>query len=253
MFEAHILASGSDGNCTVIESDGEAIMIDAGISCRRILALMDREGLDLKCVKAILLTHEHSDHVMGAGPTARKLNVPVYCNRPTFDACKLGQIDYRPISTGMPFELFGMNILSLPTSHNAAEPNAFLTEVDEKRILVATDTGILTNQVEHALSISDLAIIESNYDARMLTNGPYPFHLKKLIGSDIGHLSNVACANAIKRTERKGRKIFLAHLSKTNNTPDMARETVAEIIGEKRFNIDCLEFPGDTRTLKVKA
>ncbi|HKM13950.1 MAG TPA: MBL fold metallo-hydrolase [Candidatus Methanomethylophilaceae archaeon] len=253
MFEAHILASGSDGNCTVIESDGEAIMIDAGVSCRRILSLMDQEGIDHSSVKAILLTHEHGDHVIGAGPTARKLNIPVYCNRPTFEASKLGKIDYRPITTGTSFELCGMNILPLPTSHNAVEPNAFLTEVDEKRILVATDTGKLTYQVEHALSISDLAIIESNYDARMLTNGPYPFHLKKLIGSDIGHLSNVACANAIKRTERNGRKIFLAHLSKTNNTPDMARETVAEIIGEKRFNIDCLEFPGDTRTLKVKA
>ncbi len=253
MLEAHILASGSDGNCTVIESDGEAIMIDAGVSCRKIMAMMDQEGIDPGCVKAILLTHEHTDHVIGAGPTARKLNIPVYCNRPTFDSCRLGQIDYRPISTGIPFELCGMNILPLPTSHNAAEPNAFLTEVDGKKILVATDTGKLTDQIEHALSMSDLAIIESNYDARMLTNGPYPFHLKKLIGSDLGHLSNVACANAIKRTERKGRKIFLAHLSKTNNTPDTARETVAEIIGEKRFNIDCLEFPGDTRTLKVKA
>ncbi len=253
MFEAHILASGSDGNCTVIESDGEAIMIDAGVSCRRILAFMDQEGIDHSSVKAILLTHEHSDHVIGAGPTARKLNIPVYCNRPTFESCKLGNVDYRPITTGTSFELCGMNILPLPTSHNAAEPNAFLTEVDEKRILVATDTGKLTYQVEQALSISDLAIIESNYDARMLTNGPYPFHLKKLIGSDIGHLSNVACANALKRTERNGRKIFLAHLSKTNNEPDIARETVAEIIGEKRFNIDCLEFPGDTRTLRVKA
>lgn len=253
MLEAHILASGSDGNCTVIESDGEAIMIDAGVSCRRILAFMDQEGIDHSSVKAILLTHEHSDHVIGAGPTARKLNIPVYCNRPTFESCKLGNVDYRPITTGTSFELCGMNILPLPTSHNAAEPNAFLTEVDEKRILVATDTGKLTYQVEQALSISDLAIIESNYDARMLTNGPYPFHLKKLIGSDIGHLSNVACANALKRTERNGRKIFLAHLSKTNNEPDIARETVAEIIGEKRFNIDCLEFPGDTRTLKVKA
>ena len=253
MLEAHILASGSDGNCTIIKLDDEAIMIDAGVSCRRILAMMNQEGIDPGCVKAILLTHEHTDHVSGAGPTARKLNIPVYCNRPTFDSCNLGQIDYRPTSTGTMLELCGMNILSLPTSHNAAEPNAFLTESDGKRILVATDTGKLTDQIEHALSISDLAIIESNYDARMLTNGPYPFHLKKLIGSDIGHLSNVACANAIKRTERKGRKIFLAHLSKTNNTPDTARETVAEIIGEKRFNIDCLEFPGDTRTLKVKA
>ena len=101
--------------------------------------------------------------------------------------------------------------------------------------------------------MSDLAIIESNYDSRMLTDGPYPPSLKRLIGSDIGHLSNVACANAIMRTKREGRKVFLAHLSKTNNTPDTARDTVSRIIGEKRLNIDCLEFPGDTRTIRAKA
>ncbi|MDD2411148.1 MAG: MBL fold metallo-hydrolase [Candidatus Methanomethylophilaceae archaeon] len=253
LFEAHVLASGSDGNCTVIESDGEAIMIDAGISCRRIMALMDQEGIDPSSVKAMLLTHEHSDHVSGAGATARKLDIPVYCNVPTFESCTLGQIDHRPISTGVPFELCGMRITPLPTSHNAADPNAFLTETDGTRILVATDTGKLTYQVEHALSLADLAIIESNYDSRMLTDGPYPPSLKRLIGSDIGHLSNVACANAIMRTRKEGRKIFLAHLSKTNNTPDTARDTVARIIGEKRFNIDCLEFPGDTRTIRARA
>ena len=98
-FEAHILASGSDGNCTVIESDGEAIMIDEGLSCRRIMKLMEREGIDGRSIKAILLTHEHSDHVSGAGATARKLDVPIYCNVPTFDSCRLGQVDFRPIRT----------------------------------------------------------------------------------------------------------------------------------------------------------
>ena len=87
----------------------------------------------------------------------------------------------------------------------------------------------------------------------MLAEGPYPFSLKKLIDSDIGHLSNIECANAIKRTHREGRKIFLAHLSKTNNTPDTARETVSSIADIKRMYIDCLEFPGDTRTIRAKA
>jgi phosphoribosyl 1,2-cyclic phosphodiesterase len=253
VFEAHILASGSDGNCTVIESDGEAVMIDAGLSCRKILKLMEREGIDSGSVKAILLTHEHSDHVSGAGATARKLDIPIYCNVPTFLSCNLGQVDFRPISTGVEFGISQMNILALPTSHNAAEPNAFLTECDGKRVLVATDTGKLTRRVEEALSVADVAILESNYDRRMLIDGPYPPSLKKLIESDIGHLSNTACADAIKRTHREGRKIFLAHLSKTNNTPDTARETVSSLTDIKRIFIDCLEFPGDTRTIKVKA
>lgn len=253
LLEAHVLASSSDGNCTVIQSGDEAIMIDAGLSCRRLLALMDTQGVDPKNIKAILLTHEHSDHARGVGPTARRLDIPVYCNRPTYESSKLGQVDYREIHTGTLFDLCGMEILPLPTSHNAAEPNAFLTQADDKKILVATDTGKLTPQLEHALSISDLAVIESNYDRQMLTDGPYPPRLKQLIGSDIGHLSNVACASAIKRTQRNGRQIFLAHLSETNNKPDLARETVSDITGMKRYNLDCLEFPGDTRTIRVKS
>lgn len=252
LLKAHVLASGSDGNCTVLQLGDDAIMIDVGLSRRRILSLMDTQGIDQESIKAILLTHEHTDHVRGAGPMARKLDIPIYCNRLTYELSKLGQVDYRQICTGSLFNLCGMDIMPLPTSHNAADPNAFLTKADDMNVLVATDTGKLTPQLEHALSVSDLAIIESNYDNQMLTDGPYPPNLKRLIDSDIGHLSNVSCASAIKRTQRKRRQIFLAHLSKTNNTPDLARETVANIIGEKRYNLDCLEFPGDTRTIRVR-
>ena len=149
------------------------------------------------------------------------------------------------------FCLGQMEILPLPTSHNAAEPNAFLIRADGKSVLVATDTGKLTFQCEQALAEADLAVIEANYDREMLRDGPYPPALKRLIGSEIGHMCNVDTAAAIKRTQNKDRKIFLAHLSKTNNTPDVARETVAEISGIRRMKLDCLEFPGDTRTLRV--
>lgn len=251
MLEVHVLASGSDGNCTVVECDGSAVMIDAGISCRRILSLMDQEGVDKEVVKAILITHEHSDHVSGAGATARKLGVPVMCNEATFSQLSLGNVDYIPFDSASSFDVGGFHVTPLPTSHNAIEPNAFLTQVDDKNILVATDTGKLTFQIEHALSMADIAVIESNYDKRMLADGPYPAALKRLIGSDHGHLSNVDCANAIKRTMSDGRQVFLAHLSKTNNEPDLARQTVSDITGIERRKIDCLEFPGDTRTLKA--
>lgn len=251
MFEVHVLASGSDGNCTVIEFDDEAIMIDAGVSCRKIMSLMDREGVDSGKISSLLITHEHSDHVSGAGATARKLNIPVVCNRRTFDSFDFGNVEYREISTLNSFDVGSMTVMPLPTSHNAVEPNAFLTEADGKKILLATDTGKLTFQVEHALEEADIAVIESNYDKKMLNEGPYPYYLKKLIDSDRGHLSNVDCAAAIKRTHTEHRQIFLAHLSKTNNSPDVAREAVAEITGIKRMKIDCLEFQGDTRTLRV--
>lgn len=253
MLEVHVLASGSDGNCTVIECDGEAVMIDAGVSCKKILAAMDQEGVDKEVVKAILITHEHSDHVAGAGPTARKLGVPVMCNPNTFSQLSLGNVDYVPFDTSTPFDVGDFHVTPLPTSHNAIEPNAFYTQVDGKGVLLATDTGKLTFQIEAALKMADIAVIESNYDNRMLVDGPYPESLKRLIGSEKGHLSNKDCANAIRRTmvEDSHRQLFLAHLSKTNNIPDLARDTVADITGIKRYKIDCLEFPGDTRTLKA--
>jgi len=252
MFEVHVLASGSDGNCTIIQFDDEAVMIDAGISCRRIMGLMEKEGVDKKFIKALLVTHEHSDHVAGAGPVSRKFNIPVMCNKATYDMSCLGNVKYNEIKTMGSFCVGSLNVTPLPTSHNAVDPNAFLVEADGKSVLVATDTGKLTFQIEHALKNADVAVIESNHDKKMLAEGPYPPYLKKLIASEMGHLSNVACAGAIKRTMKDNRKIFLAHLSKTNNTPDVARETVAEMTGIKRFRIDCLEFEGDTRTIKVR-
>ena len=252
MFEVHVLASGSDGNCTIIQFEDEAVMIDAGISCKRIKDLMEKEGVDHKALKALLVTHEHSDHIAGAGPVSRKFDIPVMCNKATFDASDIGNVEYAEIRTMGSFCVGNMSITPLPTSHNAAEPNAFLVEAEDKRVLVATDTGKLTFQVEHALKNSDVAVIESNYDRKMLAEGPYPIYLKKLIASDIGHLSNIDCADAIKKTMRENRQIFLAHLSKINNVPDIARETVAEVTGLKRLRIDCLEFPGDTRTIKVR-
>ncbi len=253
-MEVHVLASGSDGNCTVIESDGEAIMIDAGISCRRILSLMDRHGIDKESLKAIFVTHEHTDHVSGAGATARKLDIPVVANMATFDASNLGCVEHWVYRSNHCIDLGQFHVTPLPTSHNAAEPNCYFTEVDDKKVLVATDTGKFSFQIEHALAISDVAVVEANYDLDMLVNGPYPYPLKSLIGSERGHMNNVDTGLAIKRTMgvNDGRKIFLAHLSKTNNTPDIARQSVSDITGIKRFKVDSLEFPGDSRIIKVK-
>ncbi len=161
-------------------------------------------------------------------------------------------MDYLPFDSAESFDVAGFHITPLPTSHNAIEPNAFLAQADGKSALIATDTGRITFQIEAALKIADIAVIESNYDSGMLADGPYPPSLKQLIGSDHGHLSNVDCANAIRRTMTDSpRQLFLAHLSRTNNLPDIARDTVSEITGIRRLRIDCLEFRGDTRTLRA--
>jgi len=250
-LEVHVLASGSDGNCTVVVCDDHAVMVDAGLSGKRITELMNLNGIDASLIKSILVTHEHSDHISGAGIMARKLDVPICCNERTFVSCNIGNVTYSRTVTMQRFSSGPMEITPLPTSHNASEPNAFLISAEGKRVVIATDTGKMTPELERELHDTDLAILESNYDKHMLATGPYPLMLKRLVGSDIGHLSNIECAESLRRTMNEHRKIFLAHLSRNNNTPDTARETVAEITGIKRSKIDCLEFKGDTRIIKV--
>ena len=251
--EVHVLASGSDGNCYVIRTDeGRAVMVDAGLSYKKIKSLMDLNGIDDSEIEGLFITHEHSDHVNGAGVVSRKLDIPVYCNQRTFAASDcLGKVQYNPITMMNTVNAAGMNILALPTSHDAVEPCAYFFDAGGTKVLIATDTGKITFPVEHALEEANIAIIESNYDKKMLDYGPYPPSLKRLIDSDIGHMSNYECAKAVKRTMHiNGRKIFLGHLSRHNNTPDVAKDTISEITGLRRFRFDCLEYQGDTRILK---
>ena len=251
MMEVHVLASGSDGNCTVVVHEDHAVMVDAGLSGKKITELMDLNGIDHSLIKSILITHEHSDHVSGAGILARKFDIPIRCNERTFTSHDFGRVEYSKITTMETFFSDTMRITPLPTSHNASDPNAFLVSADGKKIVIATDTGKITDEIEKELKDASLVILESNYDRHMLATGPYPPMLKELIGSDKGHLSNIDCAESLKRTMNEKRKIFLAHISRNNNTPDAARETVAEIIGVRRSKIDCLEFRGDTRIIRV--
>jgi len=251
-LEAHILASGSDGNCVVVEADDTFIMIDAGLSGRKITALMSKAGLDPKRIDAILLTHEHSDHVQGAGVLSRKHDIPIHANRYTYMNSRLGNVFGKEIfQTMKPFSIGPVTVRPLPTLHNAVEPNAFAFQFNGTRMLLATDTGKVTDPVMEELGVVDLAIIESNYDNEMLVRGDYPVFLKRLIKSDSGHLSNVDCAAALKRTAREGRRVFLAHLSKNNNTPEIAKETVSCGTGCNAGDLDCLECQGDVRSISL--
>lgn len=251
MLEAHVLASGSDGNCTVIESDGEAIMIDAGLSCRKLMSLMEVAGIDSGMIKALLITHEHADHISGAGAVARKLGIPVWTNIATFEASNLGNVKFEPVDPTSPFEIGHMRITPLPTSHDAVDPCCYFTETDHGSVALATDTGRMTFQIAHAIELADIAILESNYDLEMLRTGPYPPMLKRRIEGDRGHLSNMDCARTLKQYLRPDAQLFLAHLSKTNNNPDTARQTVADITGIDRRRVDCMEFQCDVRTLRA--
>ena len=249
-LEVHILASGSDGNCTVVRCDDTTIMLDAGLSGRRITTLMGRAGIGPEELTAILLTHEHSDHVKGAGILSRRYNVPVHANENTLMSSNIGALPqtmvFRTMST---FSIGPLTVRPLPISHNAAEPNAFHIACGGRSMLLATDLGVVSNEVFATLRDVDLAMIEANHDLNMLIHGPYPPILKTEIRSERGHLSNIDCARALWATTREGRKIFLAHLSKNNNTPELARRTVARTLCCCEDVLDCMSDPEDVRSI----
>jgi len=253
LLEVHVLASGSDGNCTVIKNDDEAVMFDAGYNCKTLCSLMALEGIDPASIKAVLVTHEHTDHVSAIRVLNNKFGYEVYTTPATFDAFDHGNAKLNPIVSGGTFEVAGMTVRSLPTSHDAVDPTAYSFTVDGKTVSIITDTGVLTKPCQEALRISDLAILEANYDAQMLTDNPlYPPALKSRIRSDRGHLCNTDSGRFVAQTlSPRQRKLFLAHLSRKNNTPDIAKDTVSKLSGIPRFKIDCLEWKGDTRTIRL--
>jgi phosphoribosyl 1,2-cyclic phosphodiesterase len=241
-MELHVLASGSDGNCSILRADGVTVMVDAGLSGKRIIRLASHAGIDLKEVSAILLTHEHSDHVKGAGVLSRRFSIPVHANRQTFMASRLGKVDnWVEFNTLDPFTIGGLEVMPLPISHHAAEPNSFSFSFGGRRCLIATDIGKMTPGLQNEIDGSDIVMLESNHDVEMLRNGSYPQFLKTLILGERGHLSNDECAMALARSKQRSRSIFLAHMSKNNNRPELARESVSSIMGCGMEELLCLE------------
>ncbi len=225
-------------------------MLDAGLSGRRITTLMSRAGIGPEELTGILLTHEHSDHVKGAGILSRRYKVPIYANENTLICSNIGAVcEHMVFQTRRPFSIGPLTIRPLPISHNAAEPNAFHIACGDRSMLLATDLGVVSDEVFAALRDVDLAMIEANHDLNMLIHGPYPPMLKTEIRSDRGHLSNIDCARALWTTSREGRRIFLAHISKNNNTPELARRTVARTMCCGEDAVDCLMDPEDVRSI----
>ncbi len=225
------LASGSKGNCAYIESEGRAILIDAGHSVRETFRRMHEAGVDPSNVDGIIVTHEHSDHVKGLLPLARRLGVPVFGTGGTlsphitrhdtgrtpvrFSVCR-----YRE-----PFRIEEFTIEPFPVSHDAREPCGFFISVGNEHLGYCTDTGTITDQMMEILLRSDAVVLESNHCPEMLRNGPYPEMLKRRIRSRHGHLSNIDAAKCIAALGEGVFHIRLAHLSEVNNTPETALKT----------------------------
>lgn len=228
------IASGSSGNCIYVGNDDTNILIDTGISGKRIEAGLNSIGLSGKDMDAVFVTHEHVDHISGLGVFARKWNVPIYATPGTVHGIQgtksVGDIDpdlYQMIHHRDPVEIGSLQILPMEISHDAAEPTAYRVVDGEKKIAVATDMGCFTEQTVQDLQNLDAILIEANHDINMLQVGPYPYYLKQRILGNKGHLSNENCGKLLSRILHDNLKdILLGHLSKENNVPELAYEAV---------------------------
>jgi phosphoribosyl 1,2-cyclic phosphodiesterase len=233
-----ILASGSSGNAALIESDGRAVLLDAGISARETLRRIAAAGAVDARIEAILLTHEHVDHVRGARVLARRLGVPVMGTAGTLRAAASALADVPELVTvgrRDQLQIAGMRIGSFATVHDASEPCGYVFEARlGNRVGVATDTGMVTPEITEARSGCHALGLESNHDMRMLEAGPYPPFLKRRIAGDRGHLSNSAAASALGSLRWRGlAHVYALHLSEQNNTPEHARAALARSLGDR--------------------
>ncbi len=238
------LFSSSSGNCVLISNSDTNILIDAGVSASKIIRSLGELSLDICEIDAILVTHEHSDHIAGVGTLSRNYNIPVYANSATMaeiisSSEDLYERSIRIINQGTSFTVRSMEVTPFSIPHDAADPVGYTIFTEDKRISVATDTGHITKAMLMNMSRSDSVLIESNHDVDMVKNGKYPYVLKKRILSDTGHLSNDKAAWLSTQLAMWGtKKIMLGHLSENNNTLEKAFETTKRLLEENNFKIN---------------
>ena len=237
------LFSGSSGNCLFVGTGQAKVLIDAGVSGSRITGALQEIGEDPRELSAIFITHEHSDHVAGAGILSRKYNVPIYATEKTWQAMArgLGKIapeNRRIMEAGLLMTVGDVDVSNFHIPHDAADPVAYTFSAGGKKISVATDMGCVTPEVRDHIIGSDLILLESNHDIEMLENGPYPYPLKQRILSDRGHLSNTVAADFLTELALAGTTtFFLGHLSRENNTPERAYETACHMLSERSLKV----------------
>ncbi|WP_196593381.1 MBL fold metallo-hydrolase [Pectinatus sottacetonis] len=231
-MQVSVLASGSKGNAIFVEMFGTRLLIDAGISARRINKALLELDEDIKNIDGVIITHEHRDHITGLPTLCKKYNLPVYSRLGTFKAMfcldKLPEKCINPISDN--FIIKDLAIEAFNISHDAADPVGYSIKSHNKKCTIATDLGFVTSNVQEAIDNSNVLVLEANHDPQMLQAGVYPLALKKRIMSNKGHLSNNDAAWALVRMKKQHPHIFLAHMSEENNCPFIAAKTITDII-----------------------
>lgn len=263
MFNFCSLYSGSTGNCLFIQSDKTKILIDAGVSQKKILTALASFNVDISEINAILVTHEHTDHTMNLGSISKRYNIPVYCNESTLKAMpsqreKISDDNKIIFNSNKSFKINDLEIFPFSIPHDAAEPCGFNIFHDNKKISIATDIGHMDNKLLSNLKESSFILLESNYDPDILKYSRYPFQLKQRILSPIGHLSNDSAGKTITELCSKNnlKRAMLGHLSKENNFPELALKTVydelkTQEITKKDISIEVANRDYPSKLIKI--
>ncbi|MCL2752701.1 MAG: MBL fold metallo-hydrolase [Defluviitaleaceae bacterium] len=235
------IASGSSGNSAFVSTGKNKFLIDAGLSGRALEELLALAGINASEISGIFITHEHSDHTKGAGILSRRFDIPVYMTAGTQLGAELGKIPPRNlflVREDTPVFFDDAEITPFAIAHDANQPVGYRIKTDKHKIAIATDLGHICDNAVKYFADADIILIEANHDIDMLCNGRYPRHLKQRILSDIGHLSNVACGTFLAQNySSKNKHIFLGHLSQENNRPEIAYETVKNVLITQKINI----------------
>ena len=229
----HVLASGSKGNAAVVEGPGGSVLVDCGISRRALLGRADELGVDMGRVVAVILTHEHSDHVGGLTVFCNRFDGPLLATAGTIAARRyLAELPFTLVGHSDELEVAGMRVRTFPTSHDVADSIGLRFSTDDDALGFCTDTGELGEEALEALAGTRILALESNHDERMLATGTYPAYLKARVGGPCGHLSNAQAADALGRLVGPDTETVVAmHLSQENNRPSLCVRELATAVG----------------------
>jgi len=232
MFRFSSLGSGSRGNATLVQSGSTCVMLDCGFSEKQARLRLVQHGLEFSDISAIVVTHEHSDHINGVGAVARKHKLPVYMTRGTASQGRHGELPVlNLIDVHDRFEIDGLELQAYPVPHDAREPVQFVFSDGNRRLGILTDTGSSTPHIEEVLSGCDALMLECNHDVEMLASGPYPQRLKQRVGGRYGHLSNCQARDILSRLETSQLQyVVAAHISDKNNTTAKACQALADAL-----------------------
>lgn len=247
MFNFYSLYSGSSGNSLLVQTENTLVLIDAGVSSKKIELALNNLNLSPEQIDGILVTHEHTDHVQGLGTFSKKYNLPVYVNQKTLDAMPKQkekiENNVNIIKIEEKFEINDLQIKPFSIPHDAANPCGFNICKNNKKLSIATDIGHMTNGIIKNLENSNFVLIEANYDPEVLMYSKYPYPLKNRIAGPTGHLSNESAGKTISYLLKSGLKqAMLGHLSKESNFPELAYKTVVEELISTNYNENALSL-----------